>query len=139
MINTQKVKTLKNIVNLAMDLDVDRRSRKHEYVVARAMCYKILKEECNMSVTYIGRRFNKNHATIMHSLKEFPYIEKYDQTINEIYNKCRSIYWELVQTDVDNKEMFPFGTGIIFENFLYKECPIDVDLDSIQYNLEKRH
>ena len=87
MINTQKVKTLKNIVNLAMDLDVDRRSRKHEYVVARAMCYKILKEECNMSVTYIGRRFNKNHATIMHSLKEFPYMVKYDPTLNEIYNK----------------------------------------------------
>ena len=70
-----------------MDLDVDRRSRKHEYVVARAMCYKILKEECNMSVTYIGRRFNKNHATIMHSLKEFPYMVKYDPTLNEIYNK----------------------------------------------------
>ena len=69
MINTQKVKTLKNIVNLAMDLDVDRRSRKHEYVVARAMCYKILKEECNMSLTYIGRRFNKNPATIIHALK----------------------------------------------------------------------
>ena len=39
MMNTHRVILLKEIVNQAFNLNVDNRSRKTEYVVARAMCY----------------------------------------------------------------------------------------------------
>lgn len=87
MINTQRVKLLKDIVNQAFNLNVDHRSRKAEYIMARAICYKILKEECKMSSSFIGRQFNKNHATILHSVQEFPWMLKADKEMEKTYRK----------------------------------------------------
>ena len=77
--NTHRVILLKEIVNQAFNLNVDNRSRKTEYVVARAMCYKILKEHSSMTSSFIGRQFNKTHATILHGLEEFPWMVKADR------------------------------------------------------------
>jgi len=87
MMNTQRVKLLKEIVNQAFDLNVDHRSRKTEYIIARAICYKILKEHCDMTYSFIGRQFNKNHATILHSIEEFPWMAKADKDMEKTYRK----------------------------------------------------
>ena len=87
MMNTQRVKLLKEIVNQAFDLNVDHRSRKAEYITARAICYKILKEQCDMTSSFIGRQFNKNHATILHGLEEFPWMLKADREMEKTYRK----------------------------------------------------
>lgn len=85
--NTQRVILLKEIVNQAFDLNVDHRSRKLEYITARAICYKILKEQCDMTSAFIGRQFNKNHATILHGLEEFPWMVKSDREMEKTYRK----------------------------------------------------
>jgi len=87
MINTQRVKLLKEITNNTFNLNVDSRSRKGEYITARAICYKILKEHCDMSYTFIGRQFNKNHATILHAIDEFPWMLKADREMERTYRK----------------------------------------------------
>jgi len=87
MINTQRVTVLKEIVNQAFDLNVDHKSRKAEYVRARAICYKILKENCDMTYSFIGRQFDKNHATILHSIEEFPWMAKADKDMEKSYRK----------------------------------------------------
>lgn len=87
MMNTQRVALLKEIVNQAFELNVDHRSRKSEYIMARAICYKILKEECQMTSAFIGRQFNKNHATILHSIEEFPWMLKADKEMERTYRK----------------------------------------------------
>ena len=74
-----KVRTVKYIVGKKLNLDLNRRSRKFEYVKARMMCYKILREQCNFSLQDIGRYFKKNHATVLHSLKEFDAVCIYDK------------------------------------------------------------
>ena len=87
MMNTHRVILLKEIVNQAFNLNVDNRSRKTEYVVARAMCYKILKEHSSMTSSFIGRQFNKTHATILHGLEEFPWMLKADREMQKAYRK----------------------------------------------------
>jgi hypothetical protein len=87
MMTTQRVKLLKEIANKTFDLNVDSRSRRSEYITARAICYKILKEHCDMSYTFIGRQFNKNHATILHALDEFPWMLKADREMEKNYRK----------------------------------------------------
>jgi len=84
---TQRVKLLKEIANTTFDLNVDSRSRRSEYITARAICYKILKEHCDMSYTFIGRQFNKNHATILHAIDEFPWMLKADREMEKNYRK----------------------------------------------------
>tara|TARA_R100000781_G_scaffold99431_1_gene63015 strand:+ start:678 stop:1160 length:483 start_codon:yes stop_codon:yes gene_type:complete len=78
---------LKEIANTTFDLNVDSRSRRSEYITARAICYKILKEHCDMSYTFIGRQFNKNHATILHAIDEFPWMLKADREMEKNYRK----------------------------------------------------
>ena len=87
MMTTQRVKLLKEIANTTFDLNVDSRSRRSEYITARAICYKILKEHCDMSYTFIGRQFNKNHATILHAIDEFPWMLKADREMEKNYRK----------------------------------------------------
>jgi septal ring factor EnvC (AmiA/AmiB activator) len=87
MMNTNRIKLLKEIANQAFNLNVDHRSRKAEYIAARAICYKILKEECDMTYSYIGRAFNKNHATVLHAIDEFPWMVKADKEMEKTYRK----------------------------------------------------
>jgi len=72
--NREKVKALKKIVNTHYNLDVSIRAKTDEYVKARAICYKILRDECYFSLKYIGLKFRRSHATIIHALKGFPFM-----------------------------------------------------------------
>ena len=74
-----EVKTLKYLVNNTMNVNVDMPTRKYRYIKARAICYKILRDQNNMSYQSIGRFFSKTHATIIHSIKEFDAMIKYDK------------------------------------------------------------
>tara|TARA_R110002049_G_scaffold168601_1_gene335138 strand:- start:410 stop:823 length:414 start_codon:yes stop_codon:yes gene_type:complete len=51
------------------------------------MCYKILKEHSSMTSSFIGRQFNKTHATILHGLEEFPWMVKADREMEKVYRK----------------------------------------------------
>ncbi len=70
----EKVIAIKNIVNSHYNIDVQHTTRTEEYIKARAICYKILRDECLMNYSKIGLCFRKNHATVMNALKQFPYM-----------------------------------------------------------------
>jgi hypothetical protein len=70
----EKVIAIKNIVNSHYNIDVSIRAKTDEYVKARAICYKILRDECYFSLKYIGLKFKRSHATVLHSLRAFPYM-----------------------------------------------------------------
>ena len=67
----QKVIAIKNIVNTHYNIDVDLKIKTDEFIKARVICYKILREECLFSLQYIGLKFRRNHSTIIHALKGF--------------------------------------------------------------------
>ena len=92
-INTQKTIALKNIVNSVLEVNVDLNKKTDEIVKARAICYKIMRDECYFTLKYIADQFGKNHATIMHSLKEFPYMMQYDKRLQRSYHQILGI-WE---------------------------------------------
>ena len=80
-----KVRTVKYIVGKYFNINVDRKTRKIEYIKARMICYKILREECNFRLADIGRYFKRHHATIYNGLKEFNGISLYDKKFKEDY------------------------------------------------------
>ena len=57
-----KVKTLIEIINSYLNLDITSKIKTDELVKGRAICYMILREQCYMSYTSIGKAFLKNHA-----------------------------------------------------------------------------
>ena len=98
-----EVKTLKYLVNNTMNVNLDMPTRKYRYIKARAICYKILRDQNNMSYQSIGRFFSKTHATIIHSIKEFDAMIKYDKQMEEDYNNIINVWGKPL--DVKNKHI----------------------------------
>ena len=68
----------KQLVQKHFDLDITVKSRKFKYVFARACYYFLCYNLDNKGVTEIARSVNVNHATVIHSLKELPFIVKHN-------------------------------------------------------------
>jgi hypothetical protein len=81
------MKDIRKLVEKHFDLDITAVSRKFEYVFARACYYKICRDYGGYSYQKIAKSVNKNHATVMHSLKEIEYTAKHNIHYLKKYNK----------------------------------------------------
>ena len=73
------------------NLDLHEKTRKREYVDARQMFFYLVRDFCDvLTLEYIGKKLNKDHATVIHSL---------EQVENFIENNCviRENYVNLVK------------------------------------------
>ena len=64
-------------------IDIHLNSRKEQYILARAVCYSILRDCLNMTYQEIAKDFYKNHATVIHAYNELPYMIKYNKSLAE--------------------------------------------------------
>jgi len=69
-------------------------------VNARAICYNILRCKEYMTVTEIGRHFNKHHATVLTTLKNFKYMLMSDAQMRRNSDKIEAL-WSGVAGDYD--------------------------------------
>ena len=67
---------------------VYRRSREHQYVLARQISMYLIKKKTNMTLKSIGEKFNRDHTSVIHSITSINnYIfTKDEQVINAISN-----------------------------------------------------
>ena len=73
----KQVDSLINITSQHLLLpDIFSKSRQIRYIEARAIIYTILRRYGSYKLKDIANIFSKNHATIIHALKEFPYMIK---------------------------------------------------------------
>jgi len=75
-----------------MNVNVDMPTRKYSFIKARAICYKILREQNNMSYAMIGRFFSKTHGTIIHAIKEFDSMVAYDKAMEADYRNILNVW-----------------------------------------------
>ena len=76
-------------VNKHFDLDITTKSRKYEYIVARACYYKICREIGGFTYHKIGQSVGKGHATVLHALAELPNILRHDVPMA---SKCQKLF-----------------------------------------------
>jgi len=84
---------LKRIVNDVFLVDIEIESRKRDVVDARKVYSKILRDS-GYSYELIGKTINKNHATIMHYVKNIEHLISYDQILKNKYVDCKNIFLE---------------------------------------------
>jgi len=77
---------IKEIVEQHYQLKLETNTRKREYVEARSIYYKLLREKTRLPLSHIGKTLNKDHATVLHSLKNLKDWLEYDQQIKSDYN-----------------------------------------------------
>ena len=72
--------------------DLKAKTRRREYVDARRIAYYILRNVHGFSFQSIAKEFDKNHASVIHGIKDFDFLLKPDKSLHEIYNKsCNRI------------------------------------------------
>lgn len=106
--------------------DISKKTRKKEYISARAIYYKLSKEETSASLSKIGSFIDKNHATVLHGLNSiFPSLEIYDRKAYNVYVKYKEI-------DENDKIILDV---IKFDDLKIKYALLKRD----NYNLERRY
>ncbi len=83
-----KAKILFEIVNGVFMTDISRDTRKREVVNGRKVYSMILRED-GYPFQKIGEGILKDHATIMHYLRDIDWQLKYDDDLNDKYIECR--------------------------------------------------
>lgn len=79
---TQITKELKKVIKEITGVDINEVSRKREIIEARAVYYKILKQiDKKKSLKSIGASVGKDHATVLHSLKNYDMFEQFNPTL----------------------------------------------------------
>ena len=82
-------KRLANSVSKLTGVDVFDKSRKREIVEARALLNWIYRKVCGMTYHSIARVYHSqgksmDHATVLHSIKNYDVYEKYNKSLYEI-------------------------------------------------------
>jgi chromosomal replication initiation ATPase DnaA len=86
-------------VNDKLNIDIKRETRKRKYVYGRMLFIKLAKDfNPYMSTTQIGRFINKDHATVLYSLRQFKNIKDYQQDRHFLDN-YNSLFHSLKQTN----------------------------------------
>ena len=82
------MKEYKKIVNKHFNLNIEDKTRKYDFVVARACYYRICRDIGGYSYSRIGESVGKGHATVLHALAELPNILTCDLAMNK---KCQDL------------------------------------------------
>ena len=115
----RKVEKYREIVERHTQVKLNKLTREFDYVFARACYYYLCRNFGEMSFAKIAKSVNKNHATVMHSLKELPYIIKHDSVKSKIYNK---IVKEAEKDYVETKNGKSIERLVTDHNFYLMQC-----------------
>lgn len=83
--------SLKEIVDSVFSVDIFSDNRRRNVIDARHVYSKILREK-GYSYESIGSSIKKNHATIIHYVKNIDSILKYDKSLSEKYFTCKLLF-----------------------------------------------
>lgn len=142
MRNEKILKEIRSIVEQECNLNLNNKTRKREYVFARAVYYKLCREITNNSYEDIGKTLDKDHATVLHGVRIFDTflmqkaLFKYELSI---YNKVMEVY-----TDESDKNPSTLIEKVKAEKLrLQKEkqevLKIYQDINNQYLDLKKKH
>jgi len=96
------IEKFKKIIELETGVNVEIVSRKRNFVEARAIYYKLLRDVLNMTFQAIGDTVNKDHATIIHSLNSIDDWMKYDRKLTDRYKNILYAIDKIDETDFNS-------------------------------------
>jgi hypothetical protein len=85
---------IRKIVEQIFDIDISTNSRQLKYVEARACYYKLCRKYTAYTYVQIGKTLNKNHATILHGVNEWPGMVRINPDLAEKYEIAKSKLFE---------------------------------------------
>ena len=139
---------VKPLIDEYFNLDLSQKSRELDFVLARAVYFKVLRDVYFQSYQSMGRSIGKDHATAMHSYKHFDSYHDYYKSVKECYRHVQ-IKLGLIEKDpvdlvkdLDIKEHVKECLTYLVQlddNELKAFIPkIDLYLKSVKYNRKQQ-
>lgn len=94
-------KLVKEIVEDYYKLKIDSKTRQRKYVEARAVYYKLLRENSRMSLQAIGKTMNRDHATALHSIRKIKDWLEYDKQLRQDFNTINDRLQKVIEVNPD--------------------------------------
>lgn len=107
---------LKKIINHKFGLDINVDTRKRDFVNARLVYAKILRER-GYTFEAIARSINKDHATIIYYVRCAMHIFMQDRFLEKKYSECRGLFFGTIDptASVSNEEMLAERVSTLME------------------------
>ena len=87
MKNISIIEKLKTDLNSFFEISIEKGTKTNEEVYARMIFFKICKTiDCTITSTKLGEVVNKDHATVLYSLKKFEQFYTYDKKFKTMYD-----------------------------------------------------
>lgn len=86
-----KVNTLKHIIHTQLDVDIESPRRHKDIVEARFIFFDILRSE-KYGLAKIGASVGRDHASVLHGVKQTLYWSQTDKEFSEKYDLIKSLY-----------------------------------------------
>lgn len=114
------------LVNDFFDVDIRTQKRSREMVMIRAAYYYIAREKTKYSTLKIAREIGRNHATVLHSLKNFDNWMFYDPEYKQKFDNLKKIVFnELTLEEFKEKKLkFKYEMIKIAKELLINEINI---------------
>lgn len=98
---------IKELILKELKVDITEQSRKREIIEARALYfYLVRKIYTKRSLQSIASDFAMNHATVVHSLKNFPLYENYNSKILDCKNLILKLLGNEVEQELSQEDIF---------------------------------
>ena len=121
---------IKNLVQQVYKIDITRNRRTINYVQARAIYYKLCLDHSPMNLSAIAKSIGKNHATILHSLRQFDIYLRFIPKFKENYNFIKGAFLE--------GQMFPHrDKRMTMDELIIKYNELIVEVDALRGQLEE--
>lgn len=87
--------TIRKLVEQYYELDITSQTRKRKYVEARAMYYKLVRDNTRLSLEAIGKTVSRDHASVLHGVNTLSDWVETDPTIKGRYRLLKKQLQEM--------------------------------------------
>lgn len=126
---------LKSIVSKKFGVDINKHTRKRDYVNARLVYAKILRER-GYTHESIARSLNKDHATIIYYVRCAMHIFMQDKFLEKKYIECKSLFFGEI-----DPSMNPTSEEMLSERVKTLTTQVDkltADNEMLSYELDEK-
>ena len=90
---------IKNIVNDYYGIEIGEKVRRYNYVEARMIYYKLVRDNTHYSLSKIGESVNRDHATVLYGLRQFKDWVETDKELRTDYETLRARLKKIIDDD----------------------------------------
>lgn len=123
---------IQKCVEQVTGLDLATRTRKHEYIIARTIYYKICRELTLYSYGDIGGILNKDHSTVLHAIKNFKRDVAGDETNFKKYHSAFTIAEKILSERYDELK-----EGEKLHILMSKNVKLESEVEFLKMQIEK--